>query len=176
MIKISPTVADIYWGFDKAYQEITRYEHRVPCVVLWAYTSIGAHPDQSRLPWNKIKPVMQQLFDADVPIVIPAGNYRTSWSRSKVDTLPALWEGPTFPLIVAGSVDDYGNEAYFSQGPNHVTVWAPGVEVHCAKKGQGSKGISTGTSMSTGTVRWMSLSLKELNADDLRLLDLWPTA
>lgn len=101
------------------------------------------------------------LFAEDVTIVVPAGNYGNEQGRSKVDTLPATWESNEFPLVVAGAVDNLFDKGSFSQGPERVTVHAPGVEVRCAKKGQGAAGQSTGTSVASGMVSHSSLNVFE---------------
>lgn len=92
------------------------------------------------------------LFAEDVTIVVPAGNCGNEQGRGRVDTLPAIWESKDFPLVVAGAVDNLFDKGSFSQGPDRVTVHAPGLEVRCAKKGQGAAGQSTGTSVASGIV------------------------
>ena len=152
MIKAQCNV-DIVWAFDKAVQEVALRDHQGKAVVVWAYNSIERYPDESKHPWNRLKRLMQQLFELDVTIVVSAGNDKTRWTRWYVDTLPALWEGPGFPLIVAGSVDNFGRAAAFSQGPQHVSIWAPGIDVHCAKRDTISGGRAHGTSVSAGMVK-----------------------
>lgn len=92
---------------------------------------------------------MKDLFDLDVIVVTSAGNKATRPGRRQVDTVPQLWEGPNFPLIVAGAFDNKGLLVPESQGPAHVTAWAPGFNVGCVR-GQYTSG--TGTSISAGAV------------------------
>ena len=81
---------------------------------------------------------------------MPSGNNATTPGRADVDTLPAQWESPAIPLVVVGAVDNAGAIAPFSQGPTHVTVWAPGFPIQCARRYGFHMG--SGTSLSTGMV------------------------
>lgn len=102
------------------------------------------------------------IFDLGGTIVVPSGNQATTLGRQDVDTLPALWESPAFPLIVVGAVDNMGTITPFSQGPTHVTTWAPGLQVQCARR-YGFR-TSSGTSFSTGMVRLRSfLSIADIS-------------
>ena len=98
--------------------------------------------------WVRVKGIMQQLFDVDAIVVVPAGNYAQQKNRVQIDTLPARWTSPSFPLIVVGAVTDLRYPAKFTQGPHGVTVNAPGVNVLCA----GSEKAS-GTSAAAAMVR-----------------------
>lgn len=102
-------------------------------------------------PWLSIRETMKSIIDLNGIIVVGAGNRRDGRTRRVVDTLPALFNGPDLPLIVAGSVDNGGILAPFSQGPDHVDTWAPGVEVSCTRPIMAAQ-MGTGTSYSAGMV------------------------
>lgn len=80
-------------------------------------------------------------MNLDAVVINSAGNHCTEKDnngalRSAVDTVPAVFEAPDYPLIVVGVNDFAGKQAVFSQGGDHVTILAPGVDVTCLKKGQ----------------------------------------
>ena len=156
MLKATLVVSDIVWAFSKALDDITAQNRQKKSVVLFAATSTNGDFSTDAYPWTAIKPIMQSLFDTDVAIVVPSGNSAVAPHRYDVDTLPALWESPIFPLIVVGAVDNTGSLVRFSQGPGHVTVSAPGVDVSCAKKDNPSAS-GTGTSFSAAMVSSCSL-------------------
>lgn len=82
-----------------------------------------------------------------------SGNH--ALDNKDVDTLPAGWADAVFPLIVAGSVNNNGILSSFSQGPSHVTTWAPGEDVQCASRRNAQRQnfqLETGTSFSAGMV------------------------
>lgn len=99
--------------------------------------------------WLKIRSNMKELFDIDVVVVNSAGNKATQPGRRQIDTVPQLWESPNFPLVVAGAVDNKGLLVPESQGPAHVTAWAPGFNVGCVR---GQYTSATGTSTSAAAV------------------------
>lgn len=161
-IKALNSKGDVPWAFNALLESVKSNNRQKKAVVLWAATSIARFPDDTSQPWARIKPLMQMLFDEDVTIVVPAGNFGIEPGRGRVDTLPAVWESDAFPLVVAGAVDNRGAKGGFSQGPDRVTVHAPGVEVRCAKVGQGAKGVSTGTSVASGMVSPILLKMYEI--------------
>ena len=144
------------WAFDAIHTDIRNSPRAPAAVILFPWTTYQADPN----PWTFIKTFFQQIFDLGGTILVPSGNNALTPGRQDVDTLPAAWESPTFPLIVVGAVDNTGNIASFSQGPTHVTVWAPGVNVQCAKR-YGFRSAS-GTSHSTGMVSPSILVLETL--------------
>ena len=156
MIKTTLEDDQLIWAFDAVLTQIKfcrrrfRYE---PAVIAFAINS-RQNAQDDEYPWIDIKPIMQQIFDEDGVIVVDSGNHRAEFGRQDVDTLPARWAGspgtPVFPLIVAGSVNDQGILTFFSQGPSHVTAWAPGLQIQCAKRGGFRR--ADGTSFSTGMV------------------------
>lgn len=73
--------------------------------------------------------------------------------RSNADSATSKGGRP-FPLIVAGSVTSKDLFADFSQGRlgQPQLVWAPGVNVRCARGWSIGSDIGTGTSFSAGMV------------------------
>ncbi|KAL8879296.1 MAG: hypothetical protein Q9198_003064 [Flavoplaca austrocitrina] len=142
----SPSFGEILWAFSIINTDIRNRRKDHPVVVAYAWTSYNVDP----IPWSIIKTYFEQIFDQGGIIVVPSGNNATTPGRQDVDTLPAMWESPAFPLIVVGAVNDTGIIPPFSQGPTHVTVWAPGVGVQCARR----YGFyhRSGTSHATGMV------------------------
>ena len=67
---------------------------------------------------------IKNLLDNDIPVIVAAGNYALASSngqlRTNVDTTPGFFEGPNYPLIVAGAVDNNRNPWLKSQRGPHV--------------------------------------------------------
>lgn len=146
-VDLKLTLGEILWAFSVIRTDIRDSLTLQPAVIAYPWTSYHADP----VPWLTVKNYIQEIFDLGGTIILPSGNdAQTPGTQADVDTLPAGWENPTFPLIVVGAVDNTGNPAPFSQGPSHVTVWAPGVDVQCAKR-YGFR-IGSGTSQSAGMV------------------------
>jgi len=142
---------DIAWAFDEVFTDIeTRAPADIqPVVVAFA---ISARENPLAYPWPDVRRSMEKIFTRKAAIVVSAGNDGLELGRKDVDKVPAIWADvdPAFPLIVAGAVDNAGFERPSSQGPSHVTVWAPGTNVQCADRGGFRK--ASGTSFSTGMV------------------------
>lgn len=154
LLKINDSAINVIWAFNNALEHIVNNSRQGRAVVAYPNTARSPSPAGfPRRPWSHAHGFMRDLIRNDVVVVVPSGNYAEQRGRASVDTLLATLESPEFPLIVAGAVDNHGGFAPFSQGPNHVTTWASGVRVRCAKKGnsQGSQVLS-GTSFSTATV------------------------
>lgn len=148
ILKASTTLSNLNWGLYTARDDIIANNRQGKSVVLFAKSS--SDPGIPAGDWGPIMhSYMKDLFDLDVIVVTSAGNKATRPGRRQVDTVPQLWEGPNFPLIVAGAFDNKGLLVPESQGPAHVTAWAPGFNVGCVR-GQYTSG--TGTSISAGAV------------------------
>ncbi|KAI1404281.1 peptidase S8/S53 domain-containing protein [Hypoxylon fuscum] len=87
-----------------------------------------ALPNQQ--PEVTMKQYIQDIMNFDVPVVIAAGNAAEE-GRFLVDNVPALFEGPDFPMIVVGSVTPNGEVTSFSQRGDHVSVYAVGQPISC---------------------------------------------
>ncbi len=170
MVKINEKASNVVWAFNTVNDDIVRKGRRGRAVIAYPNTAKDANQGGfPGYPWSNAYAFMKDLFQNDVIVVVPSGNFGAERARSLVDTLPATLEksnDPKFPLIVAGAVDNLGAVPPFSQGPNHVTAWAPGLSVRCAARGSphGLQAIS-GTSFSTGTVG----STKDHHSSWLRL-------
>lgn len=79
---------------------------------------------------------IKALMDHGVIVVVAAGNHAKKTDdngdlRPEIDTTPSIFEGPDYPLIVIGATDNTGEPADFSQGGDHLTIAAPGVDIEC---------------------------------------------
>lgn len=148
ILKATTTVSNLNWGLYRARDDIIAKNRQGRSVVLFAKSN-SAPGIPAGGEWLKMRSIMKELFDIDAVVVNSAGNKATRPGRRQVDTVPQLWESPDFPLIVAGAVNNNGLRIQESQGPAHVTAWAPGFNVGCVR-GQYTSG--TGTSTSAGAV------------------------
>lgn len=171
MLKTARDEFEQIWAFSKA-RDLTKE--------LFGNTVIAFPRGRRLLPGkqypdvDRIKELMQEIFDASGVIVVPAGNGAKDPERTMVDGVPALWARSDFPLIVVGAVDNDGNRAPFSQGGNKVSIHAPKVRLSCPHDDERQ---FSGTSYVAPMV---SLQLRriftgvEINIC-VRLLDSWPT-
>ena len=150
-IKITrePTIEEIQWAFTTVLADVTGGSAIKPAVAVFSFNS---YMDPDPYEWQPVRLAIQEIFNAGGSVTVSSGNGARAGRRQLVDTLPAAWSDNSFPLIVAGAVDDFGTPAPFSQGGGHVTTWAPGVEVQCAAKGNDLQ-LANGTSYSNGMVR-----------------------
>ena len=152
IVKSSTLHGDIAWAWVKVRDDIRANPGR-KAVVVFATGSVDVYTPGSTVkePWSSIRTHMADIISMDGVIVVAAGNSRRGNDRKAVDIFPAVFESAQLPLIVAGAVDDTGRLAWFSQGPGHVSVWAPGVQIPCTRP---SRQIQTGrgTSYSAGMV------------------------
>ena len=156
-VKIATTLdfGEVFWAWSAVRTDMKNSGPATPAVILFA---IASEPNPDPIKHAAIKVIMQQIFDLGGSIVVSSGNHAQR-GRPDVDSLPASWEAPTFPLIVVGAVDDAGFKAPDSQGPSHVSIYAPGVSVQCAGR-YGFQRVS-GTSASAGMVShllWISIT------------------
>ncbi len=148
ILKASRRVSNLSWALYKARDDIAANNRQGKSVVLFAKSN-----SEPGIPageeWPRMRSYMKELFDMDVVVVNSAGNKGTQQGRRQIDTVPQIYESSDFPLIVAGAVDNEGLRVPLSQGPAHVTAWAPGFNVGCVR-GRFTSG--TGTSASAGAV------------------------
>lgn len=152
VIKIDPIlpIKDLYWAFDTVLSDMMNNADANPAVVAF---SINSEPNPDLEEWGPIQTAMGKIFNAGGTIVVSSGNEAAD--NKDVDTLPAGWADAVSPLIVAGSVNNNGILSSFSQGPSHVTAWAPGEDVQCASRRNSQRQdfqSKTGTSFSTKMV------------------------
>ena len=154
-IGLSLPLRELVWAFDAILTDIKNGGNVKPGVILFPFASFD-NPDI--MEWVLIKMGMTKIIAQGGTIVVPAGNYaHNARSRSEADTLPAVWADATFPLIVAGAVNNDGKHFYVSQGGRHVTAWAPGVNNPCAA-GPGTRFLAIrGTSGAAAMVRSLCL-------------------
>ena len=147
MLKSSGSIFDTLWALSFA-RDLSR---DAPSRVVIVFTTASSETPTEQAPYylTRIKQIIQEIFDGDGIVVIPAGNYAGSAGRFSVDTIPAIWSSASFPLIVVGAVDDQGVPAAFSQGGSIVSAHAPGVNLACPYD---TKVHFSGTSFATSMV------------------------
>lgn len=152
VVKSAEYFADAEWAFLEIEKNMRQHPTR-RAVIVFASGSDTIYGPTSLIPypWLSIRENMKSIIDLGGIIVTSAGNDRDGRTRRAVDTLPALFNGPDLPLIVAGSVYNEGILAPFSQGPDHVDTWAPGVEASCTRPSIVAQ-TGTGTSYSAAMV------------------------
>jgi hypothetical protein len=69
---------------------------------------------------------LKALFDLGVPVVCAAGNYGDKPNRQNIDSRPAVYATPDFPLITVGAANYKGESLSMSQKGEHLTIYAPG--------------------------------------------------
>ncbi len=114
-------------------------------------SSIPVDPNNLSPLRQKQKDTIKVLLDNNVPVVLSSGNDarevdKDGNKRTKIDLAPAIFEGPDFPLIVVGATDNTGQTASFSQGGDHLTMSAPGVNVRCQYRDNDDPYSRSGTS------------------------------
>lgn len=150
VVKIDPhlDVGEVLSGFSAVRTDIANNRGVNPAVVVFA---INSGPNYIEIQHAATKSVIQQIFNLGGVVVVSSGNKALTQGRQDVDSVPASWEANDFPLIVVGATNNAGAVAPFSQGETHVTVWAPGNPVQCARR-YGFYNVD-GTSASAGMVR-----------------------
>ena len=148
ILKATTRVSNLNWGLYTARDDIITNNRQGKSVVIFAKSNSDTGTPVGE-KWSTIRSYMKELFDMDVVVVNSAGNKATQLGRRQIDTVPQLWESSDFPLIVAGAVDNTGLRVPVSQGPAHVTAWAPGFSVGCVR---GQYTLATGTSASAAAV------------------------
>lgn len=168
VIKIDESlpVREIDWAFDTVLADMRANDDAKIAVVA---CSINSEIDPDPEEWGPIQSTMGRIFNQGGSIVVSSGNYGKD--RPDVDTLPAGWADAVFPLIVAGSVNNEDVLSDFSQGPSHVTAWAPGEDVQCANRGGFRQ--ATGTSFSTGMVSTTHTFFPSQHTQDFARLTFW---
>ena len=142
VLKSSLDLRDIFWALSTARDVVKSIGLQNQAVVV--FTAAASSRDETLPHWIRVKQIMKELFEADVAIVAAAGNFASGSKRKEIDTLPASWSSPDFPLIVAGAVNSLRYRAKFTQGRG--TVYAPGVAVPCALN-DGASGTSFSAAM-----------------------------
>lgn len=158
VVKSSLDLVDIAWAFQRIVNIAAKQKSPRIVVLLTATTKT---PWRSELfqdaRYSRLYLRIGNLISLGAVVVVPSGDYGSQ--RRFVDTVPAVFASPSqtlgrpsLPLIVAGAVDDKGNEASWSQMSQTAMIWAPGVKVACKKKGWNFRPTDTGTSFSAGMV------------------------
>ena len=145
-VAVRRNTAEMIWAFDAILADMRGDPNPQGAVIIFSLLS-----NQNFVPADHepIRQTMLKIFNLGGVITVPSGN-NADRGRPYVDAVPALWESPTFPLIVVGAVGVTYQRASFSQWPNHVTIYAPGDQIQCAMR-HGTR-ITQGTSHANGMV------------------------
>ena len=73
--------------------------------------------------------VIQKVMDMDVPVVVSAGN--TMPGHPNIDTVPAVFAGTDYPIIVVGSAKKTGDKSSFTPNGPQITIHAVGEDASC---------------------------------------------
>ena len=155
IVKSDLDVSGTVWAFQIIIDDIARNPNRRAVIMLAFGSTYRAIPPWTWIPqpWRRLQTLMSEAFMANAVIIVPTGNARGGTERRWVDQFPSIFVNPgmgQLPLTLVGTVDNTGLVAPFSQESYYIKVWAPGVDVECARFGQIVKG--SGTSISVGMV------------------------
>lgn len=122
-------------------------------VVLPRSSSFGAKADPNDLymAQEEQRDDIKRLMENGVIVVAAACNHALERDsdgnlRPNIDTTPGIFEGPDYPIIMVGSTDNTGEPASWSQGGDHLTIYAPGVDITSRHKILSRPNIDSGTS------------------------------
>ena len=140
VVKSSLNLVDIAWSFQQIVNLAAKQKSSRIVVLLAATTKTPWRSNMFQdTRFSRLYLRIQNLIDLGAVIVVPAGKYGER--SSFIDPVPAILAvpsttpgRPSLPLIVAGTVDNRGVEASWSQYANIDMIWAPGITVSCAKK------------------------------------------
>ena len=100
--------------------------------------------------WRAAQPDIKLLLDNDIPVFVGAGNKALeTWNgqlRTNTDAPPGLFEGPDYPIIPAGAVNNKRVPWEKSQRGPHVQIWAGGASVQAQGKDRDEAVTWSGTS------------------------------
>ena len=94
-------IEDVAWAFDAVFQDMRDNNGGNADVMTFP---INSFPDPYERERAAVKRTMQQIFNVRGSIVVPAEN--VAELKKDVHTPPAAWASSTFPLTVAGAVDN----------------------------------------------------------------------
>ncbi|EON63353.1 hypothetical protein W97_02580 [Coniosporium apollinis CBS 100218] len=126
------------WIF--ALQDIKDKQRTKKSVITMSLCSIDpVDPNNLSDARKEERNAIEEAFKNDVPVLAAAGNKAEKERpdgklREEIDTAPAVYASPDFPIIVVGSTDSSGKRAATSQGGDKVTLLAQGVKVVCQGK------------------------------------------
>ncbi|KAF2821397.1 subtilisin-like protein [Ophiobolus disseminans] len=129
-------------GFEKVLKDIRDNNRQGKAVV--NLSAFVRHDDMIPEGLDRIKQLIGDIMNEDVPFIVAAGN--SAQTTTNIDTHPQLFEGPNFPIINVGAVDNDGKEAVFSQKGPHLNVHAFGDGVTCRDTSGHERNGQQGTS------------------------------
>lgn len=138
--------------FDWVWQDIKAKNRQKKSVVTYSASSLRpVDPNNLSEVHQRQREQIATLLRNDVPVVVSAGNDADKDDskgnkRVVVDTVPAIFEGPDYPLVVVGATDFTGKPADFSQGGDKVKILGPGVDIKCQDRAANRPETKSGTS------------------------------
>ncbi|KAI1843509.1 hypothetical protein JX266_010335 [Neoarthrinium moseri] len=144
------SISELNHCLDAIIEDVAKKpERKKKSVVTFSFTAGGDNPGS--IAQKETKKLLKSLFDADIPMVVPAGNGKAGAEES-VNEIPSVWAGDDIPLIVAGSVDFDGKVSPFSKRGSQVITHAPGKDITCMAKDGNNPVTDSGTSFATPLV------------------------
>ena len=124
--------------FETILNDITTKNRQHHSVVTFSY-NVQVNPTYTC--WEKMALDLLKLMDIGVIITTSAGNAGPHEADSFIAMLPDRSDQFKNQLIVVGAVDFDGNKAEWSEELIHSKMlWAPGVDIFCAKGAQATSG------------------------------------
>ncbi|PVH97993.1 hypothetical protein DM02DRAFT_730159 [Periconia macrospinosa] len=113
---------------------------------------------------ERFRGLIEDIMAEDVPVIVAAGN--NAAKTPTINTEPQIFEGPNFPIINVGAVDDDGNEANFSQRGTQLNVHAFGSAVTCRDQHGNQLDNKYGTSFAAPQVAGLAAYFLSLTPAD----------
>lgn len=115
----------------------------------------GPPNDPNNQDETSLQRIILSLMNADIPVLCAAGNDADpdTGANLEVNSIPGVFEGADYPLMVIGSTNFDGKKSKWSQGGDHVFLHAPGEGI-TAMPASGSTPLidEDGTSLATPLV------------------------
>ncbi|KAG9237195.1 peptidase S8/S53 domain-containing protein [Amylocarpus encephaloides] len=140
----SMDISELLEGFYLIYEDLLANPARRTKSVVTMSLTVESNPE-SITGEGILKDIIQEIMVMGVPIVVPSGNDAGIEGLVDVDTMPSIWEGEDYPLIVVGSTDYQGRLSVFSQRGPHVFLHAVGEDSTCIFR-DGTIHVKSGTS------------------------------
>lgn len=116
---------------------------------------------------KSLQRIILKLMNADVPMFCAAGNEADpdQGDNLEVNSIPGVFEGTDYPLMVIGSTNFDGKQSKWSQGGDHVSLHAPGEGI-TSMPASGSTPLTDedGTSLATPLVSGQVANLLSYDA------------
>jgi hypothetical protein len=143
---------DFLDAFEMIWQDLQDHPERLHRSVVLLSSGSGKGLTHASVATDKIaqkvfgRPI-RNLLGLGVPIVCAAGNAAGDPQSTNVDSLPAVLQDDSTPLIVVGNADDDGKRYSTSQVSSAPMLYAPGVKVEVQSNRDRNYEEATGTSV-----------------------------